>query len=73
MRDAKDDDIVGAPPCGAAKIMDGDELFPSEEGTPQAGVISPLLANYVIEEPCEVESLTHGSADEAFGRPDVLV
>ena len=29
--------------------------------------------DYVIEEPCEVESLTHGSEDEAFGRPDVLV
>jgi RNA-directed DNA polymerase len=31
-----------------AKIMDGDELFPSEEGTPQGGVISPLLANIAL-------------------------
>ncbi len=31
------------------------------------------VKDYVIEEPCEVESLTHGSEDEAFGRPDVLV
>lgn len=31
-----------------AKIMDGHELFPSEEGTPQGGVISPLLANIAL-------------------------
>jgi RNA-directed DNA polymerase len=31
-----------------ANIMDGDELFPSEEGTPQGGVISPLLANIAL-------------------------
>ena len=31
-----------------AKIMDGDELFPSEAGTPQGGVISPLLANIAL-------------------------
>ncbi len=29
-------------------IMDGKELFPSEEGTPQGGVISPLLANIAL-------------------------
>jgi RNA-directed DNA polymerase len=31
-----------------ASIMDGAELFPSEEGTPQGGVISPLLANIAL-------------------------
>jgi RNA-directed DNA polymerase len=31
-----------------AKIADGDELFPSEEGTPQGGVISPLFANVAL-------------------------
>lgn len=31
-----------------AKIADGEELFPSEEGTPQGGVISPLLANIAL-------------------------
>lgn len=31
-----------------AGIADGDELFPSEEGTPQGGVISPLLANVAL-------------------------
>lgn len=31
-----------------AKIMDGDTLFPSVAGTPQGGVISPLLANIAL-------------------------
>ena len=31
-----------------AGIMDGAELFPSEEGTPQGGVISTLLANVAL-------------------------
>ena len=31
--------------CG---VMDGKQLFPSTEGTPQGGVISPLLANIAL-------------------------
>jgi RNA-directed DNA polymerase len=54
-----------------AKIMDGDELFPSEEGTPQGGVISPLLANIALHgletaittafpKTVKVDGITHG-------------
>ena len=31
-----------------ARVLDGDKLFPTEQGTPQGGVLSPLLANIAL-------------------------
>ena len=42
-----------------AGVMDGNKLFPTDEGTPQGGVISPLLANVALH---GIEELIRGLA-----------
>jgi RNA-directed DNA polymerase len=42
-----------------AGVMDGKKLFPTDEGTPQGGVISPLLANIALH---GLEELIRGLA-----------
>lgn len=51
-----------------AGVMDGKDLFPTTEGTPQGGVISPLLANIALH---GMEELIMGLAPKIdMKRPD---
>lgn len=51
-----------------AGVMEGNKLFPSTEGTPQGGVISPLLANIALH---GMEELIMGLAPKFdMKRPD---
>jgi len=50
-----------------AGVMEGRDLFPTTEGTPQGGVISPLLANIALH---GLEDLIHAAHPDPHRRHD---
>ncbi len=63
-----------------AGVMDGKELFPTREGTPQGGVISPLLSNIAlhgmenrIRQVNKVANLIRYADDFVILHPDITV
>ena len=52
-----------------AGVMDGPTLFPTEAGTPQGGVISPLLANIALHGLETVIRAAFPRTGARFGRP----
>src|SRR4051794_7381421 len=57
-----------------AGVMDGPTLFPTEQGTPQGGAISPLLANIALHglETTLMEALNHTKKQRKQGRLRVV-
>lgn len=58
-----------------AGVMDGGELFPTEEGTPQGGVVSPILANIALhglEEAITAAFPQHQKGEVVTQRPAVI-
>ncbi|WP_013322871.1 group II intron reverse transcriptase/maturase [Gloeothece verrucosa] len=56
-----------------AGVMDGGKLFPTDEGTPQGGVVSPLLANIALhgmEEIIKSFAENPGDFKKEFSRND---
>ena len=52
-----------------AGVMDGEELFPTTEGSPQGGVISPLIANIALHGlEMAVAETTHKSKSDSVCR-----
>ncbi|MFM6242698.1 MAG: group II intron reverse transcriptase/maturase [Planktothrix sp.] len=51
--------------CG---VMDGKDLFPTDEGTPQGGVISPLLANIALHG--MEEHILHYASEQKWRYPN---
>lgn len=56
-----------------AGFMDGDELFPTEMGSPQGGIISPLIANVALHGLETIIAETHQNAKIIRYADDLVV